>query len=316
MRILVYGAGAVGLGISSCLIKAGVSVDILARPNTVTVLKEKGLIRDGLFGEYWAKTNSFQAVTNLQECHASPYTHILVTTKSFDSEAAAVDIHNHNKIYSPKTKIILFQNGWGNAEIFTSHFPSSQIYNARVITGFYRPSPHHVTITVHADSIRIGSLFGNNLQPIEEICSVISQGGIPCELSDNIGKDLWTKMLYNCALNPLGAILRVPYGELSKKDYYRYFMNTIIHEVYKVMAMEGYCTYWPDANEYLKIFYAKLIPATASHRSSTLQDIEAGKKTEIDALNGIVVKIAKSHAIDIPANEMIYRIIKHIETSR
>ena len=76
---------------------------------------------------------------------------------------------------------------------------------------------NEVEITVHADSIHIGSLFDGDLLCMEKLCELITKGDIPCEKTDSIEKDLWAKMLYNCALNPLGAILDVPYGVLAEK---------------------------------------------------------------------------------------------------
>lgn len=313
MRILNYGAGAVGLGIDSCLLKAGKQPDMIARPQTINALKENGLIRTGIFGEFKASANSFSCYGSLAQLPAKAYDYILVSTKSFDSPSTAKDIHEHPFIFNEKTKIILCQNGWGNAETFCSLFSRDQIYNARVITGFTRSKPNQVNITVHADDILIGSLFGSNLKEIGPLCEAITQGGIPCKISEDIGKDLWAKMLYNCALNSLGAILDVPYGELGKHAYTRKLMARMVEEIFDVLQAAGYTTHWPNAQEYLEAFYTKFLPPTAKHRSSTLQDIKAKKRTEIDALNGIVLKMAEQLKIEVPFNQNAYRIVKSIE---
>jgi 2-dehydropantoate 2-reductase len=82
------------------------------------------------------------------------------------------------------------------------------------------------------------------------------------------------------------------------------------------MTEAGYSTHWQSAADFLKSFYDKLIPDTAEHKSSTLQDILAGKITEIDALNGAVIKLARQHHIAIPYNHAIYSIIKFLETKQ
>ncbi|HUW18244.1 MAG TPA: 2-dehydropantoate 2-reductase [Sedimentisphaerales bacterium] len=313
MRVLVYGAGSVGLGIASCLLKSEARVDIVARENTVSLLRMRGLTRTGIFGDYHAEPAAFGSYLSLGEIEARTYDYLLVCTKSFDSFEAAKDISEHNFLLGEKTKIILFQNGWGNAEIFLSFFDKDRIYNARVITGFRRLQSNEVTITVHADAIHIGSLFNKDSSKAEDLCELIRNGDIPCETTNAIGKDLWAKMLYNCALNPLGAILDVPYGVLAANEFTRSVMNGIIEEVFSVMAAAGYETHWASAKEFLEVFYEKLVPSTAKHKSSTLQDILARKKTEIDALNGAVIKLAEKHQTKTPYNLVVYNMVKFIE---
>jgi len=327
MKILIYGAGSVGLGIASCLLKSGAEVDIIARQETVDSLRQNGLVRTGIFGDYHAPASAFNCYTSLSEIESQPYDttctakltldsgtrYILVCTKSFDSLGAAQDLCRHSRLIEEATKIVLFQNGWGNAEKFTSFFSSDRIYNARVITGFVRPRPNVVDITVHADSIHIGSLFGGDLSFIHKLCELISTGGIGCEPTGNIEKDLWAKMLYNCALNPLGAILDVPYGRLAESESTRMIMDGIIKEVFAVLAAVGYSTHWKTPADFIEVFYDKLVPDTAEHKSSTLQDILAKKPTEIDALNGAVIELANRHEIAVPYNLAVYNMVKFIE---
>jgi len=313
MRILIFGAGAVGLGIGSCLLKSGEDVDFIAREDTITLLLKHGLIRTGIFGEYKADSNSFNCYSSTTELPDKNYDYVIICTKSYDSLTAARSLAAHPYLKSKKTNIVLCQNGWGNAEIFTSFFPECQIYNARVITGFFRPEKNHVDITVHADAIHIGSLFNGDLSVIEYLCESIAKGGIPCEVTGDIVKDLWAKMLYNCCLNPLGAILNVPYGVLGEISYTRDLMKHIVEEIFNVMKEAGHETHCTCAEDYLEVFYQKLLPPTAAHNSSMLQDIRAKKKTEIDALNGAVVKLAEESNLDTPYNSTMYNMIKFME---
>lgn len=315
MKVLIYGGGSVGLGIASCLLKSETQVNIIARENTVSYLRQYGLVRKGIFGEYYAEPADFGCFPSLSATSEQIYDYILVSTKSCDSLEAAKDISQHNTCFEDSTIIVLFQNGWGNAEIFSSFLPKEQIFNARVITGFNRPKPNEVLITVHADAIHIGSLFGVNPSKIEDLCKAITNGDIPCQSTYEIEKDLWAKMLYNCALNPLGAILDVPYGTLAENDSTRFIMDNISEEIFQVLAITGYKTHWKKAGDFLKVFYDKLVPNTAEHKSSTLQDILAKKKTEIEALNGAVIKLAEKHHIEVPYNRTVYNMIKFIEAN-
>jgi 2-dehydropantoate 2-reductase len=156
-------------------------------------------------------------------------------------------------------------------------------------------------------------LFGAELSAVENLCTLIAHGGIPCQTTPDIEKDLWAKMLYNCALNPLGAVLDVPYGDLAANDFTKALMDGIVGEVFAVLRASGYKTHWQEPADFLKVFYKKLVPDTAEHKSSTLQDILAHKKTEIDALNGAVIKLSHLHQIPVPYNLAVYNMVKFLE---
>jgi 2-dehydropantoate 2-reductase len=313
MEALIYGGGAVGLGIASCLLKAGLEVLICAREETTVLLRREGLIRTGMFGAVSARGERLKAVSSLNAVSNKKFDFVLVCTKSFDSEPAAEDIHAHRDLLKRGGCIILFQNGWGNAEVFTRLFPKETIYNARVITGFVRPHLNEVEITVHADAIHIGSLYSTDTAKIIPLCKAITKGDIPCKAVSAIEKDLWAKMLFNCPLNALGAVFGVAYGTLGESGGIKKIMEMIIREVFLVMQAGKYSTYWHAPEEYMKLFYTELIPRTAEHLASTLQDLQAGKRTEIDALNGAIVKLGKKHGVPVPANEIVYHMIKFME---
>ncbi|OPY53315.1 MAG: 2-dehydropantoate 2-reductase [Methanosaeta sp. PtaU1.Bin055] len=331
MKALIYGGGAVGLGIASCLILSGAKIDIIAREGTVSALRRGGLERTGIFGSVEVGPERFEAFASLDELlrlggrrlqdgglnldgeFGYDCDYVLVCTKSHGSPAAAADLSRHREILGDGGKIVLFQNGWGNAEIFAEHFPKDQIYSARVITGFSRPENNVVEVTVHADSIHLGSLFASDLAPMAPLAEAITTGGIPAEVVPEVGKDLWAKMLYNCALNPLGAIFGVPYGDLAEVSASREIMAALIGEIFAVMEAAGYRTHWSTPDEYRVVFYERLLPPTARHVSSTLQDIRAKKSTEIESLSGAVVRLGEEVGVPTPTNATLYRMVKFME---
>ena len=142
---------------------------------------------------------------------------------------------------------------------------------------------------------------------------MIAASGIGCELTDEVDKYLWAKMLYNCALNPLGTILDVNYGKLTENEYSKEIMDRIIDEIFDVINASEYETFWDNSEEYKKIFYNKLVPDTYEHISSTHQDVKRKIKTEIDSLNGSVIRLAETYGIDVSTNRIIYNLIKSIE---
>jgi 2-dehydropantoate 2-reductase len=315
MSVLIYGGGAVGLGIASCIIKSGAEVDIITRPDTARALREGGLERVGIFGAFSADPASFRCYSTIGDLTETRYDYILVCTKAHNSMEAARDLSSNPSFLEGETKIVLFQNGWGGAEIFSSFFPKERVFNARVITGFVRPEKNRVEVTVHADAIHVGSLFSGEADDLADLCASIAGGGIPCEVTQEIGRDLWAKMLYNCALNALGAIFEVPYGVLGEWEYTRDIMETIVMEVYQVMGRCGHTSHWESPGDYLAVFYEKLLPPTAKHDSSMLQDIRAKKETEIDFLNGAIVNLGKQVNSPTPVNLTVYNMMKFMETS-
>jgi 2-dehydropantoate 2-reductase len=234
--------------------------------------------------------------------------------KSFDSEQAAQDLYESKHLLKPSGRIVLFQNGWGNAQVFSLLFPENAVYNARVITGFTRPEENCVEVTVHADAIHVGSLYTTSTAEVTPLCEAIAAGDIPCEAVPDIEKDLWAKMLFNCPLNAVGAVFGVSYGALGEHEQTRHIMEMIVRETFQVMDAAGYATYWRSPEEYLHKFYRDLIPLTARHYSSTLQDLQAGKRTEIDALNGAIIKLGQAHRVSVPTNEVLYSMIKYLES--
>ncbi len=182
-----------------------------------------------------------------------------------------------------------------------------------MITGFKRPEKNVVEVTVHADSIHIGSLFGSSLAPMAPLAELITRGGIPAEVVEDVGKDLWAKMLYNCALNPLGAIFNVPYGLLGEESYSREIMEAVIDEIFSVMEATGHKTHWSAPGEYTAVFYERLLPPTEKHESSTLQDIRAKKPTEIEALSGAVVLLGEEAGVPTPVNWTLYKMVRFME---
>ena len=305
MKVLVFGAGAVGLGLSSFLLQAGHRVHLVGKEQTVVALRKNGLKRQGIFGPAFFTPQQLTASSNLAETGRETFDFYLVCTKSFDTENSARQLKSESTLAHQKSPIVLCQNGWGNADTFSRFFPPKQVYNARVITGFIRPEPHVVDVTVHAQPVHLGSLFDGNATHLQLLADALSLGGLPSAVTDDIGKDLWAKMLYNCPLNALGAVLQVPYGHLGEDENSRVLMERIVREVFQVMQGLGHASHWPSAGDYLKGFYENLLPSTYSHESSMLQDIRAGRITEIEALNGVIVREGRKLKIDITCNETV-----------
>ena len=313
MDVIVFGAGAVGLGLASALLATGVRVRIVARAATGEALRSLGLLRTGLFGRCEAPPGSFGVAESTASLAPGAADFVLVATKAYDTDAAAAALAAAPNVVGEHTRFVLCQNGWGNAERFAARFPAARVWNARVITGFHRRAPHHVEITVHAEPVHVGSLFGEAPARVARLCEAITKGGIPCQPSPSIAEDLWAKLLYNATLNPLGAILGASYGALGASPHARSVMEALARESFAAMRAAGYRTHWPSADDWLADFHERLLPPTAAHESSTLQDLRAGRRTEIDAITGAVVDLALRHGIDAPVSRSVLALVRFLE---
>ncbi len=314
MRTVIIGAGAVGLGLGSCLNGPGRSLHFLVRDSTRPhPLQTHGIRRTGLFGEMHVPAHALEVSRSAAVLREHEVDFVLVCTKSTDSQQVADALAAVWPDLVRAPRVVLCQNGWGNAEIFAERIPRQYVYNARVITGFRRSQGYRVDVTVHADAVRIGSLFGADSAPLAELCRVVTRGGIPCELSVDIEKDLWAKVLYNCLLNPLGALVGVPYGVLGERPQTRAIMQALAREIFAVLERSGYRTHWVSADAYLETFYRDLLPPTALHESSMLQDLRSGRQTEIDALCGAVARLGAKHGLATPINDAMARLVRAAE---
>ncbi|HBO45272.1 MAG TPA: 2-dehydropantoate 2-reductase [Planctomycetaceae bacterium] len=314
MEVAVFGAGAVGLGIGSCLIEAGAEVVFVARPDARHYLETHGLRRTGIFGEVAFAPERFGVVGRMDELDDRRIDFVLVCTKSFDSPAVAEALSAAPACRADSCKIVLFQNGWGNFEVFAARIEPRRVFSARVITGFRLLSPRHVDVTVHADAVKIGSLAGADQREMEPLARRISDGGIPAEVTPTVERDLWAKILYNCCLNPLGAVLEQNYGSLGDAEPTRAIMNAIAEETFAVMRAAGFRTHWDDAAGFLRDFHGQMVPATHAHRSSMLQDLKAGRRTEIDAMSGAAVELGERFGVATPFNRIMRDLVRFKES--
>lgn len=312
MKVLVFGGGAVGLGLASCLAEAGVTPDIVTRKDGVEALENEGLKRMGILGG--AVYRNVRAGLSPEAFKANgPYDYVLVCTKSSATAGAARELSSVTGLLGPSTCVVLCQNGWGNQERFSEFVDSRQVYNARVITGFSRPSPNTSHITVHVAPISMGHLNHPLKGELDPLAEALSKGGLSCSASEDVGRDIWAKMLFNGSLNSLGAIFGVPYGKLSDSHQGLRLVRSVVDEIFAVMEAAGHRTWWETADDYFKVLTGELLPAAAHHISSTLQDLMAGKKTEIDALTGEVVRLGEMHGVPVPVNRTVLDMIGFLE---
>lgn len=304
--ILVTGLGALGTVFATFLKGTGHAVYALARERYLHELSGGKLHVSGIWGDHEAVLDGiFSTVDPLKEKKIDL---VILTVKSFDTAGA---IEQVKALVGKDTLVVCAQNGYGNYERVSEVVGPDHTLLARIIFGAKLSAPGRAEVTVIADAVRIGQPDGRvEAERIKEIARAFSEAGIPTEYAENITAILWDKILYNVALNPLGAILECTYGQLAESKDTREMMNQILDEIFAVAQAHQIQLNWKSAEDYKNYFYTKLVPPTAKHFPSMYYDVKAGKKLEIDALNGAVVRLAKVKGLAVPVNETITGIIK------
>ncbi|MGE5390880.1 MAG: ketopantoate reductase family protein, partial [Deltaproteobacteria bacterium] len=211
MNVLVFGLGALGT-VYSCLLKEqGHKVYGVDMAATVKAISDQGVEVSGIWGEHSARLDG--VVTNIGELGSGDYDLIILTVKAFDTALAAEKLI---PVIGANTLVILAQNGYGNYQAALGSVPAEQLIVGRVIFGSETEAPGRAKVTVIADDVILGSPEGLIEYPrLEELSALFSQAGIPTRASEKIMQYVWGKIIYNSALNPLGAILETAYGRLA-----------------------------------------------------------------------------------------------------
>jgi|SRR5688572_468711 2-dehydropantoate 2-reductase len=305
--VLVAGAGALGSVFGALLAKAGACVTLLGRPAHLAAVRDRGLVVDGLFGTH--RTRVHECVETPDELRGSFGT-ILLTVKSWATRATIESVAPH---LAADGVVICLQNGLGNLEAVSDVIGPARVLGGRVIFGAEVTEPGRVRVTVYADPVLVGATPGAPPASREAACAWAARfdaAGVPSCPTDRLVAELWAKVFYNAALNPLGALLGVAYGRLAQEASTRAIMDDVIAEAFAVARASGVPLAWASPMEYREVFYGRLVPSTADHRSSMLQDLERGRPTEIDAINGYVAACGARLAVAAPVNATLARLIR------
>ncbi len=305
-RFLVFGAGAIGSMVGGFLRAAGHDVVLLGRAPHLDAIRKGGLRIEGIWGRRCVR--GFEPALCMEDLPDDPAPDwILVTVKSYDTEEAARSIR-HRLRRGWDSRIVSLQNGLGNVERL-ERICRRPVMAARVITGAEIPAPGRVRVTVTADRIRIGEPGRGLSGDARRLASLLDRAGVPSSPTSRVEIYLWSKVVYNCALNAPATLLNCVYGDLARSEATRDLLRRIVREVYAVAAAEGISLRPATPGSYLRKLFGVLIPRTAAHAPSMLQDVRRGRRTEIDALNGAVAARARRLGLTAPVNEVITALI-------
>lgn len=311
MRVLILGAGAMGSVVGGFLARAGASVTLLGRAKHMAAIQERGLRVRGIWGEF--TVHDLATYTDSATLPPDPYDVIVVTVKAYDTAAAA---QIAARFTGPHTLVLAYQNGLGNAEALAAVLGWPCVVGVRAIFGARITQPGEVAVTVSAQPTALGAYDpATDVARVRALAETMQAAGLPTVFDRAIATTIWAKVAYNCALNPMSALLNVPYGVLAETEYARGIMRDVVEELYAVGEARGVSLLPRTAEAYMAYFYTAMLPPTAAHYASMREDLLLRRRTEIDALNGAIVSFGAMVDVETPTNLYLTRLIHARETS-
>jgi 2-dehydropantoate 2-reductase len=299
-RVAVVGAGAVGGYFGGMLARAGARVTLIGRPAHVNVWTREGLTLDSIhFNE------RIPVAASAEIAAARDAELVLFSVKSLDTEATARQLAPHLR---PEALIVSLQNGVDNVERMRAAAGLDPIA-AVVYVASSMPEPGRVKHDGRGDLI-VGDLPGRAAPPrpeaIARVAAWFEAAQVPCAVAAHIEVDLWTKLITNVALNPVSAVARATYGRIVARPEPRETVRQLTLECVAVARAAGVPLPAIDYVEMVWSFAAKFDRVY----SSTSQDLERGKRTEIDSLNGYIVRRGAELGIPTPVNQALTALVK------
>jgi len=292
------GAGAVGGYFGGLLARAGASVVMIGRETFVEAVQKNGLFLDTL---QFQENVRVEASTELSAVRGAEVVMFCVKTTDNASTARALA-----PLLAPGAIVLSMQNGVANAEQIRAagvEAIPSVVYVAASV-----PEPGRVKHVGRGDLV-VGPENGTT----RSIAALFSRAGVPCRISENIQGELWTKLIWNCALNAVSALGRAKYGQIAASSDALKVVETAVYEVLAVARAAG--VHLPGLEDPKAALAGALKIATqmAEAVSSTGQDLNRGKRTEIDSLNGYIARRGAELGVPTPVNHALYALVKLAE---
>lgn len=294
LQVAVLGAGAVGCYYGGMLARAGHRVTLIGRPQHVQVFQAQGLRMQTLAFD---ETVTVAASTDASAVAGADL--VLFAVKSPDTEAAGVQMREHLK---PGALVLCLQNGVDNAERLRAVLPGVDVAAAVVYVATEMAGPGHLR---HHGR---GELVIEPSPASERVAQALTAADVPTEISDNVRGALWAKLILNCAYNALSAVGRIAYGELVQRPGVQDTMRDVVAECRAVAAADG-VTIPGDVD----LAVRRIAETMPTQYSSTAQDLMRGKPSEIDHLNGYVVRRGETLGVPTPANRVLWAVVKLVE---
>ena len=292
MRIVIVGPGAIGCYLAATLHgRAGRLLLLDHRQDHAAALGESGIVLTTPRGTERARV----AVT------ASPSPGqadvVVLCVKAYDTRTA---MRHAAPLLQPRTLVVSLQNGLGNVECIADVAPEVRLAVATTTAGATLEAPGRVLLS-NRGRFRLAPVETGGLRPVNDLAALLEAAGLRVAVSGDLEALLWSKLVINAAINAVTAMAGVPNGALSARPDLMETAVAAAREAEAVARGRGIRLDYPSAEAELR----RVCRETAGNISSMLQDVRNGKPTEIDAINGAVVREAERLGIDTPVNRRL-----------
>ena len=298
-KIAVVGAGAVGGYFGGLLARAGAPVTMIGRPAFVEAVNRNGLFLDTL---RFQESVRVRASTEISAAAGAEI--ILFCVKTTDNAATASQLA---PLIARGALVVSLQNGVDNVEQIRAA-ANLEVSPAVVYVAASVPEPGKIKHVGRGDLT-----LGPKTETTEHLAAIFVRAGIPCRISENIAGELWTKLLWNCALNAISALGRVKYGQIAASDDARQVVKSLVEEVFAVAGAAGIRLVGVEDASAAFAGAIRVATQMSGALSSTAQDMLRGKRTEIDSLNGYISRRGAELGVPTPVNHALYTMIKLLE---
>lgn len=300
IKVGVLGTGAVGGYYGAMLARAGVPVVFVGRPAQVAALRDHGLrLQTQAFDQRLPVTASDDPAA-LRDCAL-----VLCCVKSGDTEAAGDQLA---PVLAPGAVVLSLQNGVDNATRLAARLPAAvAVAPVVVYVATEMAAPDHVLHHGRGELVLARWPAAPGRVTPEAVQALLVPAGVPVTLAGDVDAALWSKLVLNCAYNALSAISRLPYGRLRRGEGVEATMRDVVAECVAVARACGVALDdpWPAVE--------RIAATMPGQFSSTAQDLMRGKPSEIDHLNGFVVRQGRRLGVETPVNQALHTLVKLLE---
>ncbi len=289
VKVAVIGPGAMGCLFAARIAQTGARVYLIDyRPERIRRLNLSGIT---------VETDAGEIRGNMQVCAQAPIgiDLVIVLTKAFTTPTLR---------FSPSTAVLTLQNGLGNAEALAGRAGSNRILAGTTTEAATMISEGRVRHTASGTTL-VGTW---TTCPVEPTVELLNAAGFNTQVTESPGQAIWEKVAINAGINPITALLNLPNGRILDLIETRQLMRDLVVEAAKTASTEGY-----RFDHSLVEEAEEVCRTTADNISSMLQDIRAGRKTEIEAISGEILRRATQAALPAPRTRTIYQLIRGLE---
>ena len=302
MRIAVVGAGAMGGSYGGMLAVAGEDVGLLdARSDHVAAIRADGLRVSGAFGEHVVRLPAADSPEGLEPADGAWADLVIVFT---DTNATHEAARAADHLLAPEGCAITFQNGIGNVETLQEELGAERVLGGSSMCSALVEAPGHVVMT-HRGPTSIGELDGRRTNRLQRVAGALERAGFEVEVKDDINARIWTKFIINSAINALCATTGLRLGEVGRLEEMDALQDRILDEAFALVRAKEI----PIAEADVRAGIKRSCRLKFS-RPSMLQHVESARRTEIDAINGALVRESRKLGLAAPYNEALTALLK------